>query len=389
VSAEALGCDRGALATSRPVAQNLEWLQALRGIAAVLVVMTHARTFLHGTPWQPFVEQYLRPGAQGVDLFFMVSGFIMVYTTRNADGSATYAIDFMIKRIARIWPVYAVAVCAWIALELSFAKPIAPFPAVIRSLLFLPVSTTQPPYLGLPFGLGWTLNYECYFYLVFALSTLVVRWRWIAFSVYLASTLIVLPLSAVGYVSFMADNDYRFASRILNQVTNPIIWEFAMGVVAGRLFLMPFAVPRTRLWGALVIACAGLLVNMSVTGMVDNHGPIGWGAPMALLFFAITLACKQSEPRVPRSLVWLGDISYSLYLMHFIVFTFVAHLFAALGAGPKVHTVAFVICVFPLPFFAAGLSRRYVENGISLRFRRRLLSIHAHFVSPIRATPTV
>jgi peptidoglycan/LPS O-acetylase OafA/YrhL len=356
---------------------NLAWLQALRGVAAVLVVVTHARTFLLGTPLQPFVEQYLRPGAQGVDLFFMVSGFIMVYTTRNADASGSYAIDFMIKRIARIWPVYAVAVLAWLALLVAFARPIAPWSAILRSLLFLPVATSLPPYLGLPFGLGWTLNYEFYFYLVFGASMLMGRWRWFAFASYLAVTLVAVPLLATGHVSLLVDNNYGFASRVLTEITNPIVWEFALGVAAGRLFLAPFGVPKTPLWTALVLACALLVVNASLTRQMTNHGPIQWGAPMALFFFAITLACKQREPRIPRVLVWLGDISYSLYLMHFIAFTFVAYTLNVLGYERATHTAAFAICVFPLPFIVSALSRRYIENGISLHFRRWLMGLHA------------
>jgi peptidoglycan/LPS O-acetylase OafA/YrhL len=360
---------------------NLAWLQALRGIAAVLVVITHARTFVLGTSLQPFVEQYLRPGAQGVDLFFMVSGFIMVYTTRSADGSGSYALDFMIKRIARIWPVYAVAVFAWLALLVAFAKPVAPLSAVVRSLLFLPVATTQPPYLGLPFGLGWTLNYEFYFYLVFCASMLWGKWRWVAFSSYLALTLVAVPLAVTGYVSIFVDNNYGFASRVLTEITNPIVWEFALGVAAGRLFLAPFRVPRTPMWTVLVIACVALLVNTSLTGLATNHGPAQWGAPMALLFFAMTLACKAREPSVPRTLVWLGDISYSLYLMHFIAFTLVAYALVALGYDHVTHTAAFAICVFPLPFAIAALSRRYIENGLSLRFRRWLMSFHARYAA--------
>src|ERR1041385_6447525 len=88
--------------------KTLDWLQALRGIAALLVVFTHARYYLSKTPSWDMAEALFRPGAFGVDLFFLISGFIMVYTTTDADGSFGYSVRFWIKRISRIWPVYVV-----------------------------------------------------------------------------------------------------------------------------------------------------------------------------------------------------------------------------------------------------------------------------------------
>ena len=96
------------MAPSTDTRPKLAWIQALRGIAVFLVVLTHARYSFSDTPTWPLAEQLLRPGAMGVDLFFVISGFIMVYTTRRLAGTPGEALDFLVRRFARIWPLYAV-----------------------------------------------------------------------------------------------------------------------------------------------------------------------------------------------------------------------------------------------------------------------------------------
>ncbi len=82
---------------------------ALRGLAALAVVATHARFEFQNTALWPIVDPWLRPGESGVDLFFVISGFIMAHTTRGAGGGPPAAASFAIRRIARVWPAYIVA----------------------------------------------------------------------------------------------------------------------------------------------------------------------------------------------------------------------------------------------------------------------------------------
>ncbi|NII72029.1 hypothetical protein FHW84_000585 [Dyella sp. SG562] len=366
---------------------KLDWIQALRGVAALLVVLTHARRYLLETEWRPFVEHYIMPAAQGVDLFFLVSGFIMVYTTRGADGSLRYASGFLIKRFARVWPVYAVAVLLWIAFLAATAQPIAPLANILKSLCFLPVSTHQPPYLGLPYAIGWTLNYEFYFYVVFGLAILFGSARWIAFAAWLVLTLVLAPWLAAGYVSLLANNDYHFGSALAGQLTNPMVWEFAAGVLIGLLYRSKLSLPRSKLTDALIAACVLLIVATAWrTAPVWVHGPIRWGAPLMLMFAVMALTYKNAEPRVPRVLVWLGGISYSLYLLHYIVFCAITQLFVLAGQEKLTATWPYAILIVPVPLAVAALSKRYVEDGLAVRVRDRLLALHARiFATPASA----
>ncbi len=357
---------------------KLEWVQALRGVAALMVVVTHARLFLYGTDWNDFARRFMLPAAQGVDLFFLVSGFIMVYTTVRSDGSAHYTTDFLIKRFARIWPVYAVLVLINWALQTVWSStPISSLQDVATSLAFLPVTTSSPPYLGLPLSIGWTLNFEFYFYLVLGLSLLAGRFRWVAFFGWMLATLVLLPLVLTGTLSMHAEHDYGIGIAYIDQNVNPIIWDFIAGVAIGLLYVSRVRVVNKALLATLA-ACAialGCEWSFNAPAIETFHGMARWGLPLAILFAAMALAFKEREPRVPRALVWLGGISFSLYLVHLIVFETIDRLLEYLGHEDLVHTAAFVLLVIPMPMIYAAISRHYLEDGLAVFVRKHLLRL--------------
>jgi peptidoglycan/LPS O-acetylase OafA/YrhL len=355
--------------------QKLEWVQAVRGIAALLVVVAHARYYLYGTPWDAFAKRYMFPAAQGVDLFFMVSGFIMVYTTARSDGSLRYTIDFLTRRFARIWPVYAVVVLFNAMIQVAWDTPVSSLGDVARSLAFLPVKTVSPPYLGLPVPIGWTLNFEFYFYLVLGLSLLAGRFRWMAFVSWMIATLVVLPWVLTGSVSMLADHDYATGVRYLDQICNPIVWDFVAGVAIGLLYVSSVRVGNRAVLLTLVGCAFALVCGCSFGGVTVFFGMAQWGLPLSFLFVAFALAFKPPPPRVPRALVWLGGVSYSLYLWHLYVFGAIDHLAEYLGWSDQTHTMLFVILVIPIPVIYAAISRRYLEDGLAVFVRKRLLAL--------------
>lgn len=359
---------------------KLEWVQALRGIAALLVVIAHARYYLIGTPWQGFAERYMESGSQGVDLFFLVSGFIMVYTTTRSDGSLRDAARFLAKRFARIWPVYAVMSLINLALQALWVGHISSMGDVARSLLFLPITTSNPPQLDLPIPVGWTLNFEFYFYLVFGLSLLAGRFRWTAFFGWMIATLVVLPLALTGSVSLRADHNYAIGIGYVDQNLNPIIWEFVAGVLVGLLYVSRVRIRNRALLTTFLVVALAFVWFWSYSGLVIFHGLVHngmtqWGLPLTILFVAMAFAFKDRQPRVPRALVWLGGVSYSLYLLHLFVLGTIDHLMDALGIEQVTHNPMFVLLVIPLPLIYAGISRRYLEDGLAMVVRNKLLGV--------------
>jgi len=359
------------------VKPTLNWVQALRGVAALLVVFVHARYFLFGTPNEALAESLFRPGAMGVDLFFMISGFIMVLTTRNADGSLHDTLHFLIKRFARIWPVYVVLALIGIQVYNPFEYYTIPsnVAAVVKSLFFLPVDPAKPMYYGLPYGLGWTLNFEIYFYVVFAVAMLAGRYRWLAFFGWLLFTLIAVPLVKRGEFSMDVLHDYHFGFAYWNQATNPMIWTFAAGVLIGLVYQSRIRLPDSLGTRCLTIGAIATAVWWAYSGLATFHGMNQWGWPLAVALLILAVASKSIEIPVPRPLLWLGEISFSLYLAHYIAQGVVTRTLNYYNRHDLTQTwsMIFITTVFALIFGA--VSHAILEKRLSEWVREKLVAL--------------
>ncbi|MGH8172566.1 MAG: acyltransferase family protein, partial [Rhodanobacteraceae bacterium] len=330
------------------------------------------------------VAQFLQPGAvMGVDLFFLISGFIMVHTTRDSDGSPGYVAGFLVKRATRIWPVWIVALLALLVTQMdtTFVTDPARRAWLVRSLVFLPmpgVSADVAPIFGAPvLGVGWTLNYEMYFYAFFAVSMLFGRWRWAAFFAWVVATILLLPL-VTGKLSalphwwdfFSADRYYHYSPQLLNLATSPLILLFVVGALIGLLHHARIAeriTPRT----ATVFTCiASVLVALQfVFAFRPYHGVLHWGLTLIPLVLVVAVASRRIEIPVPRWLEYLGDISFSLYLLHTIVLGIVFSLVREHAQSVLVTRVAVAVAIL-LSVAVAALSHRLVERGICDALRR-------------------
>ena len=131
---------------------TIPWIQALRGIAAVLVVITHSSRALTSPLGQEYFWDLFVHGALGVDLFFIISGFIMVLTTQKCDGSKTYVADFVIKRFSRIWPLLFVVsmvylLVHWLRNEGLSSRYLG---EILSQLAFRPVNPSPTLFFQMP-----------------------------------------------------------------------------------------------------------------------------------------------------------------------------------------------------------------------------------------------
>ena len=271
-------------------------IQQLRGLAALGVVLFH---IMEGSP------QKVSVGAAGVDVFFVISGFIM---WSLSDGRSISPAVFLFKRIARVAPPYWVATlllcCAALMKPNLFRVVDLDGGDLLRSLAFIPyVNSTgaaQPLLLQ-----GWTLNYEVFFYLIFA-AVLMLKRRLAALTLIMVG---LVTLHSLGLRAGAAGGLY----------TDPLLLEFTAGAWLGAAHRRG-RLPGWRLSFAMLLAGVASLVVLQVAGYrPDAWRALAWGAP-ALMIVGGALGLERAG-RAPalRPLEVLGDWSYSLYLTHVLV----------------------------------------------------------------------
>jgi exopolysaccharide production protein ExoZ len=278
---------------------NLVTIQYLRGFAAALIVFHHA--FAHPL----LAGLYPVPLAQvGVDIFFVVSGVIMWVTT----ASKTFDNPWMFwrARIARVVPLYWLTTLAFIAA--SLAVPSQFFHAqlsgwfIASSFLFIPTKSPAGPIVPV-YSLGWTLNYEMFFYLLFGFCLLARRSR----TRLIAISVTMLSLVAAGLL-------FKHESAISITYSDPIILEFLCGILIGALFLRFRDQPIPVCGGPLTFVAAVVLFVF----LVPSGGPrlVMFGLPASLAVAGALLSEMNGQRRQFKIGRLLGDSSYSIYLAH-------------------------------------------------------------------------
>jgi exopolysaccharide production protein ExoZ len=323
--------------------RKLLGLQYLRGLAAVAVGLFHAagRSGLN-----------FHAGEAGVDLFFLLSGFLMVAIS----GPETRPLAFLADRVRRIVPVYWIATSVMLAAALAGAFPKVRLEAdhVLASYLFLPWISPSNGHVWPLLVPGWTLNFEMAFYLLFAaLLPLGRQVRQVA----------ALTLLFAGLVTLRPLLDP--ASALATFYTDPILLEFAGGCWLGILWKRPGDWPRWLGWGSALVALAAV-------GWVAFHAPqlpraIGFGIPAALLLASILALERRAAIGEWRLPLLLGDASYSIYIWHTLAISVTVRLAGRLGLS-QMPTIALGI----VGGIAAGLiGYLLIERPILAWFRER------------------
>jgi peptidoglycan/LPS O-acetylase OafA/YrhL len=352
--------------------KRLDFLQAFRGIAALMVTVLHIRIHQNNPPGNSLYDWFFAPGAAGVDLFFVISGFIMVYTTRDNDGSFHYFYSYIVKRISRIFPVYMIlTLIYWVVMLLASDIVGSTFgyglKDVVKSLLFYPLNVVsgEPPNLGAAVLYpGWTLNYEMYFYFVFGASLLFRKMRWFALIGWIIFTLIMLPLLKGGTPILDANLSYGWGSY-LNLVTSPMIWEFAAGVVIGLLYFAKLEV-RNKQHAVFLRALTLAFTAWWILGNVAwGNGLSKWGIPLVLLVLVFSITEKTFPMKIPKIIIWMGNISFSLYLVHPIIIGPTFNILWESGFRTSIRDASFVAPLLVISIAAAHISHKYLEVRLS------------------------
>lgn len=334
----------------------LKNLQSLRALAAYLVVLLHCAPLLAPIGVE---ADALKFGNAGVHLFFVISGFIMVHTT----GPDTGAAEFLKKRVTKVAPLYwlvtifvfGLAVAAPSLFEATRADPVE----LLKSLLFIPFEKSNGMMMPVVF-VGWTLNYEMLFYLLFACGLIAGRLGVWLVAAALAGLAALHPLTGGGVAGFYTD---------------PIVLEFAGGMMLG-LAYRRFAHWRIGLPAlALLVAGAALLVAAQAF-WPQLPLAIAYGGPSMLIVGGALLAEKRGQVLRAPLIQTLGAASYSIYLSHFFITDAAEKVLGLTRASPLIAGVLVVGA-----FVGAGVGGvivwRLVEDPATRLSRRLLLGPRA------------
>lgn len=292
-------------------------VQGLRAIAVVLVLFSHMFRVEEKYSATQILPGFFLSGISGVDLFFVISGFIMVVTTKGQFGAISSSLKFIYKRASRIFPLYifytlivlvvALIVPSWVNSGANYD--------LVSSLLLLPHE--QAPLLAV----GWTLIHEMYFYYIFLLFLLFPeKYLAILFALWAAAVLlanIYLPLD----------------TPLLRLVFSPLTLEFIAGGIVGLLYLhKQFSVGMKTCLAVVGCSFGATFVGADWFSTLNGGQPSGFwrvvifGLPSCAILYC-TLSFEGKGLLLPEWMIKVGDSSYSVYLSHVLVLSALGRIF--------------------------------------------------------------
>lgn len=353
--------------------QKIDSIQVLRGIAALSVVMFHFRSFLvpEGAD-RSYPDALFGWGAIGVDLFFVISGFIMHYVTSDKSYGVRTSVHFIINRAIRIIPLY------YIVLIFAFLTGGAmstfhyqeKIDNLISAITFTPYLHQYAPLYILESGMynvRWTLNYELYFYVAFAIC-LLFKHRLIALASWFAVPVIISSLIFSEIIT--STQGYSYQTVIAKFMTNPIILEFGMGVVSGIVY-KKF---RDRYKGESLLppAISLLLIVLGVYCKQLTAYNLYSGAVFSILVLVFAFHDKIITSVFPKFLITLGNISFSLYLIHNPLKDFISRKIEKTNPD-IIHNVTGFVGLILISIIIAYFSYRYIELTLSSKLRNKFI----------------
>ncbi|MEL6966155.1 MAG: acyltransferase [Pseudomonadota bacterium] len=321
-------------------------IQSLRGIAATMVGIMHIIGFASRggndivKGWHDIAKDI---GPVGVDIFFVISGFIITLLFRRNQ----HALVFLIKRFARVYIIYWITLAALVAFYAyrGFMPPIDHLIENPKVLLLLSTAKAHP--------VSWTLVYEIHLYAVAAFALLFRRHAMTVLVIWCFLQLYLVALAGQRIIPF-----YVFF--------HPLSLEFVLGIMVG-LLVDKFRLPKPGLFIVLglVFPFAFNTVLGDAISMTNGYMRVlAWGVPSAILVFA-ALQWERTHDMPSRALNYLGDISYSFYLWHWLIAAMMTLVIPGLTAS-LFGAVLYIVVTIALVTAVSAVSYQFVERPVNI-----------------------
>ncbi len=320
---------------------KIDSIQVLRFFAAFSVMMVHLPVFEFGI-W-------------GVDIFFVISGFIMMYVTENNEKF------FLLKRIFRIVPLYWILTLGVFALAILVPDVLnnttANIVHLIKSLFFIPFDKNGAGHFPILF-LGWTLNFEVIFYFLFFLSLVFFKEnRMIACSIFIIIFLV--------FNKIFSEKNFIFETY-----ANDIFIEFIFGMILFTIWKKYKNKISTNLSNHF-ICLAILLVSIFILNYYNFSRSVSYGLPSLILtvYFLFFL----NHLKFPKILVSLGDASYCIYLLHPYVIQFFYKILE-INEYDIIIELVFTLIISIIVFIVSLLIYKFIEFPINGSLRKKFIN---------------
>lgn len=328
-------------------------IQALRGISALFIILEHVR--------------FLNCGAFGVDIFFCISGFMIMYSTHKS------CAGFLRKRLIRILPLYYLMTLGTYLLLLLFPAMFAQSTAkpefLIKSLLFIPFDIGNG-ILQPIMRIGWTVNCEIFFYLIFFVALHIShRYRGLICSLMLGGIVLVTTLLPAAVTDACPPLRFYGDSVMLEFVLGILSYYAARGIYAT---FQANRLPRMiSILSLCIAACIFVLLVATKPGIniLGYRRFVFWGIPaMLLVLFVFTAGLWL---KMPRPFVRLGDMSFSVYLMHYYPVMFLDRKIFDFSTGTP-YTVLGVLISVGISILLAYVSWIVMEKKVTKWLLRKM-----------------
>lgn len=311
-------------------------VQVWRALAAFIVVAGHANfeslALAQKTGWAFHFFPY--PPSVGVEIFFVISGFVIVFASRKLIGAPGGWKPFIVRRLIRIVPLYwfyTTLILALVLLLPQYFETATPeFWHLLQSYFFIPHIRPGGDAVRPFLSLGWTLNYEMYFYLVFAAL------------MFLKPGRLALALSVFFPVSVVIGLLVPESGVIFKFWFQPFVLEFLTGALIGFAYLKNIRLPRASFWPLTALGFA-LLFSLFLPHPESLLSNALQYLAAAILVMAGVLPRGAEHAEPPKILTTLGDSSYSLYLCHPLPLGVCKLLALKLGLGIPLYMLTGII----------------------------------------------
>ena len=319
-------------------------IQVLRGIASLVVFYHHLTGNVAKVLGFESPHQFFSFGFCGVDLFFIISGFIIYKTSSN------YPIDFdsfknyLKKRFTRVFPIYWIVVLPILLTSFLFLKSNYTFTIaeILKTLLLVPHHNAIN-------AVSWTLSYELYFYLIFSL-TLLNRFA------------LIIPIVIISLTIFNSIT-HQFGSGLLHQTDwyfyfSPFNFDFLIGVLIAKYLKTNFLNLNLTIISIVVGIIFLVFFGMSVQDDVSNRRILIFAIPSTIFVISFINLEKQFSVKFPHWLIKIGDASYVLYLIHFPIIILATKFLKKYIHGNNSNILFLIFAGIIIPYLAVIIHKK-------------------------------